>query len=132
MNFLIIGGLLAIGIVAILGAILLSRGESRTDTMKGKPTSQTTLMEGSGPDLPNNALPPAEKLLVSAEDLRPILNGQFHELAGEVHSLHHQAWQLEQRLSVLADMVDQVERTQNSQTSDEEETQQTPSDNIPK
>jgi hypothetical protein len=131
-NFLIIGGLLAIGIVAILGAILLSRGEPRTDAKKGRPTSQTTLVEGSGPDLPNNALPPAEKSLVSAEDLRPILNGQFHELAGEIHTLHHQAWQLEQRLSTLAAMVDQVERTQNNQTSDEEETQQTPSDNIPR
>jgi hypothetical protein len=131
-NFLIIGGLLAIGIVAILGAILLSRGEPHTDAKKGRPTSQTTLMEGSGLDLPNNALPPAEKSLVSAEDLRPILNGQFHELAGEIHTLHHQAWQLEQRLSTLAAMVDQVERTQNNQTSDEEETQQTPSDNIPR
>src|SRR5437879_8231678 len=96
------------------------------------PTSQTTLVEGSGPDLPNNALPPAEKSLVSAEDLRPILNGQFHELAGEIHTLHHQAWQLEQRLSTLAAMVDQVERTQNNQAIDEEETQQTPSDNIPR
>ena len=132
MNFLIIGGLLAIGIVAILGAILLSRGEPRTDAKKGMQTSQTTLVEGSGPDLPNNALPPAEKSLVSAEDLRPILNGQFHELAGEIHTLHHQAWQLEQRLSTLAAMVDQVERTQNNQTIDEEETQQTPSDNIPR
>ncbi|HYL43661.1 MAG TPA: hypothetical protein VEU97_09775 [Ktedonobacteraceae bacterium] len=132
MNFLIIGGLLAIGIVAILGAILLSRGEPRTDARRGKPISQTTLMEGSGPDLSNNALPPREKSLVSAEDLRPILNGQFHELAGEVHTLHHQAWQLEQRLSALVDMVDQVERAQNSQINDEEETQQMPSDNIPR
>jgi hypothetical protein len=131
-NFLIIGGLLAIGIVAILGAILLSRGEPRTDAKKGRLTSQTTLMEGSGPDLPNDALPPEEKSLVSAQDLRPILNGQFHELAGEIHTLHHQAWQLEQRLSTLVAMVDQVESTQNNQISDEGEMQQTPSDNIPR
>ncbi len=136
MNFLIIGGLLAIGIVAILGAILLSRGESRAERTRNaqpvNPNPPTTLVEGSNLDRPNDALPSGEKALVSQEGLRPMLNGQFQELAGEIHSLHQQAWHLEQRLNTLANMVDQVQRTQSSHTNSEEETYHTSSDNTPR
>jgi len=135
-NFLIIGGLLAIGIVAILGAILLSRGEPRTERTRNarpaNPIPPTTLVEGSGIDRPNDALPSGEKSLVSQEGLRPMLNGQFHELAGEIHSLHQQAWHLEQRLNALANMVDQVQRTQSSHTNSEEEAYHASSDNTPR
>jgi hypothetical protein len=135
-NFLIIGGLLVIGIVAILGAILLSRGEPRTErTRNAQPADHnppSTLVEGNSLERPNDALPSGEKSLVSQEGLRPILNGQFHELAGEIHSLHQQARHLEQRLSTLASMVDQVERIQSSHTNSEEETYHTSSDNTPK
>lgn len=50
--------------------------------------------------------------LASQEEL-PLyaLNGQIRELAGELRTLHQQAWELEQRLLGLTEMLDRVDRT---------------------
>ena len=47
----------------------------------------------------------------------PVGNGQFHRLSVELHSLHGQAQEIEDRLSVLTEMVEHIEDDQNSYTS---------------
>jgi hypothetical protein len=42
-------------------------------------------------------------------------------MANEIRALHEQAWQLEQRLSVLTEMIEHIERTQSGKISIEEE-----------
>ena len=142
MNLLIIGGLLVVAAAAIIGAVLIGMSEQRTERARNgrlkQPTSTASsdlsarkLMEeptttASRPNFPTTR---ESNLPSRGEDQRlSSLNGQFHELASEVRTLHQQASQLEQRLSILTEMVDHIERTQGGRFTIEEETAPT-SDN---
>ena len=142
MNLLIIGGLLIVAAAAIIGAVLIGMSEQRTERARNaslkQPTSTASsdlashkLMEeptttASRPNFPTTR---ESNLPSRGEDQRlSSLNGQFHELASEVRTLHQQASQLEQRLSILTEMLDHIERTQAGRFSIEEETAPT-SDN---
>ncbi len=150
MNLLIIGGLFVLAVVAIVGAVLLSRGDDANSTT-GKnttamePSAQANLLARGAParaDASSTAAPGVQAAYTVSEPaagtsytpatadglVQPLLNGQFHELAGEIRVLHQQAWQLEQRLGVLTDMVNQVERTQGGYNSEDEMTRRFPSD----
>lgn len=145
MNLLIIGGLFVVAVLAIVGAVLLSRGgDSSSTSTKNTPTAevqaQTNLIERSGPAGANTTSPAAQTSYMSAPVetsytsansrlAQPLLNGQFRELAGEIRTLHQQAWQLEQRLSALTEMVNQIERASSGYSGEVEETQRIPSDN---
>jgi hypothetical protein len=135
-NLLIIGGLLVIAAAAIIGAVIIGISEQRTERARNaslkQPTStasidltERNLVEEpttttSRPNLPTTR---ENNLPSRGEDQRlSSLNGQFHELASEVRTLHQQASQLEQRLSILTEMVDHIERTQGGRISIEEET----------
>jgi len=132
-NLLIIGGLLAIGILAILGAVLLGMSEQRAENAQKNRTPQSipvarsesanhrTVDEAAArkPDSP--AVGETALATIQGEQLHPSLNGQFHELAGEIRMLHQQAWKLEQRLGVLSEMVNHIEQSQSDYTEVEEE-----------
>jgi hypothetical protein len=130
-NLLIIGGLLAVGVLAIIGAVLLGISEQRAEESRRNAEP--------APALPTNRHPTV-KLRPVEEDAtsRPVatettlatvereqglsrLNGQFHEMVGEIRSLHQQAQNLERRLGVLTEMVDHIERAQGNHTSVEED-----------
>ena len=165
MNILILGGLFALGIVAILAVVLLGRSEQRQPTARANGTGvqPPALVEShptSVPELP--AASPSQRLTVPlpGDDEGPLDGGntlmgrdeqpylsprqgssvqpipalyhppdarpqtvfqQFQEVADEIHALHQYAWDLEQRLGRLSDMVDHFERVQKGQTSVEEE-----------
>ena len=51
----------------------------------------------------------------------PISNGQLHEVASQLQTLHQQAQELERRLSVLTNMIEHIERSQNGRLSIEDE-----------
>lgn len=135
MNVLIIGGLFALGIVAILGVLLLGRGEqrqhtARTDGAGGQapspvephPTSDPKLLSVTRSRRLTVPLDRTPTLVGPDEQLASVrLNQPFHELAEEIRVLHQHAWDLEQRLGTLADVVDHLERVQNGHTSVEEE-----------
>jgi len=144
-NLLIIGGLLAVGILAILGAVLLGMSEQRTENAQKNRTPQTIpvamsesanyrTVDEAAARMPVGAInraPTADEtalITMEGEQLHPSLNGQFHELAGEIRTLHQQARHLEQRLGVLSEMVSHIEQTQSGFTDVEEEAQ-TSSDN---
>lgn len=139
MNLLIIGGLLIVAAAAIIGAILLGISEQRTTVAHNTSVSQPVPAESNQlvtrkledePALARTNLPamgetttttlPRSMEARGEEQPLPSLNGQFHELAGEIRTLHQQAWQLEQRLSILTEMVDHLENTQSGHTSFEE------------
>ena len=135
MNILILGGLFALGIVAILVVVVLARGEQRQHTARasgtgGQAPSPVEPPPTSVPEVP--AISRSQRLTVPLDgaptlvglDEQPAsvrLNHQFHELADEIRALHQHAWDLEQRLGRLSDMVDHVEHVQNGHTSVEEE-----------
>ncbi|MBV9229735.1 MAG: hypothetical protein JOZ18_10515 [Chloroflexi bacterium] len=124
MNLLIIGGLLIVAAAAIIGAILLGINEQRTEatrsiSVKPSPSTESSqLVTRKLEDEPVLVRPNAPAR--EEEQRLPSLNGQFHELAGEIRTLHQQAWQLEQRLSILTEMVDHIENTQGDHLSFQE------------
>ena len=152
MNILIVGGLLILGIAAILGAVFLVISDQRKENARLHNPKQDSGIISAPPV--TSSVPSEYKETVHPQQMTeatvartgakstsltdltgvqklPALNGQFHELATEIRSLHQQAWQLEQRLSVLTEMVDHVERSQDSHFNieeDEEEDMQQPSD----
>ena len=138
MNILILGGLFALGIVAILAVVLLGRNEQRPNTArvyKAEVKAPATVEPhpASVPEMPAGS--PSQMLTVPLDgrntsmgldqqpaSVRPIPVPQtgiqpLHELANEIRELHLHAWDLEQRLSTLAEMVDHFERVQNGHTS---------------
>jgi len=134
-SLLIIGGLFALGVVAILGAILLGISEQRHENTRANPISAPVSLPV---DERTASLAPPSASLTTARPTIPLdrpttqlaneepptygaLNGQFHELADEIRELHQQAWDLEQRLSTLTDTITRIERLQNGHTSIEEE-----------
>ncbi len=135
MNILILGGLFALGIVAILVVVVLARGEQGQNKVRANGTGvqAPSPVEPDSTSMPEVTVTSRSQRLTVPLDRTPTLvgldeqlasvrlNQQFHELADEIRALHQHAWDLEQRLSVLTEMVDRVERVQNGHTSVEEE-----------
>lgn len=147
MNLLIIGGLFAVAVLAVVGIVFLSLSERGAEAARranaqlaappiarsARPTVPLTAAEDREPALRTAAKEPviqrqrfSRKSETNSADrdenqLLPMLNGQFHEFVDELRDLHQQAWELEQRLSVLTQMVDHIERTQANRISIEEE-----------
>jgi len=134
---LIIGGLLAIALLAILGAVFLGMSEQRADKARsnGGIISGSTgirpvveqqpavnrAVEQSAP-VRHNTSPLAERSLVPTEESQQsfALNGQFHELAVELQTLYQHARELERRLRTLTEVADRIEKTQSNQIITEE------------
>ncbi len=132
MNLLIIAGLLGFAIVAILAAVLLGIGEQRAEIERANnalaappatasPPARNKVVEGNPPA--RATLPAATEktaILNTEEQTLPTLNGQFREFASELRSLHQQAWELEQRLRGMTEMVDRIETRANPISIEEE------------
>ena len=140
MNILILGGLLLVAAAAIIGAILLGISEQRAEVGGRRspeppvaPASPQPLITRQLGDEATASSPvlssPAETTatLARSEQERmeerglSSLNGQVHELATELRALHQQAWQLEQRLGVLMEVMGQMEKRSPEHLSFEEE-----------
>lgn len=125
MNLLIIGGLLVVAAAALIGAVLIGISEQRNERARNASLRQPASTASN--DLATHKLVEApatrESNLPSRGEKQHIssLNGQFHELASEIRTLHQQASQLQQRLSILTEMVDHIESTQDGRISIEEE-----------
>jgi hypothetical protein len=147
-SLLIVGGLLIVGVLAIVGVVMLSISEQRSEATKVKAVSQVQPALASTPQAVETPASQAQSGLITTapvgevstsrrpttplderrafvpseeEQLRAALNGQFHELSHEIHNLHDQAWQLEQRLGVLTGMIDRIERASSGRTKIEED-----------
>ncbi len=153
MNILIIGGLFAVAILAIIGIVLLFLGERGAEAARkasmqspaptvaksARPTAPLTPADNHEPAARPVAKEPviqrrtfprqAEAASADADHeenaLLPMLNGQFHEFVDELRDLHQQAWELEHRLSTLTQMVDRIERSQAHHISIEEDDEET-------
>jgi hypothetical protein len=153
MNALIIGGLFAVALLAVIGTVFLMRGESvqapasssvastseqeKTDTESdgGVSLKSFAAVPSSAPNAdqdprkgPSRPAPYPGSLHISLresagadsqdeEPMLPLANGQLHELAAELRTLHQQALDLGQRLSVLTEIADHIERGQASRVS---------------
>ena len=139
-NIFMPGGLFALGIVALLAVVVLARVEQRQHNAKRAAEQAPSPVEPPSTGVPEApAASPEPRLTVPLDgrntlverdeqaanvQLIPVSQTGFqpsHELADELHALHQLAWELEQRLGRLSEMVEQLEHVQNGQTSIEEE-----------
>lgn len=127
MALLIIGGLLAIALLAILGAVFLGLSEQRSEkarsnggTISGS-TGTRPVVEQTAP-VRHTTSPLVERSLVPTEESQQsfALNGQFHELAVELQTLYQHARELERRLRTLTEVADRIEKTQSNHIITEE------------
>ncbi len=132
MNLLIIAGLLALALVAILVAVLLSISEQQAEKTRKQdtitpstsaPASTAPVEAGNTPNRTALSATTQKDVLVDTdEQILPLLNGQFREFASELRSLQQQASELEQRLRGMTEMVDRIENTRANHISIEEDT----------
>jgi len=130
-NIVIIGGLFAVALLAVLALVFLVRGEPRTpknvtkvdnESLKLSETAQVAA--GGTPTLPGLPTPNTEtEVMPELHNVQqfPVGNGQFHRLSVELHSLHGQAQEIENRLGVLTEIIEHIEDDQDHYTHVEED-----------
>ncbi len=142
MSTLIIGALFAVALVTIVGIVFLLRGEpqtpkqgvTRVDNEPLQLSATSAIAEGGAPTLPSLPVPNMETETTpeySETERFPVGDGQFHRLSVELHSLHGQAQEIENRLSVLTEIAERIEDNQNYSTSVEEDITETPAATAP-
>jgi len=133
-NILILIGLFALGIIAILAAVLLGRDEQgrRMARVKGSETQVLAPVETHPGGVPGVAATQAQRLTVPLDqthvlgrrDEQPAnvrLDAQFHELAEQIRELYQHARELEQGLGTLKGVVDHLERVEDGHSGVDEE-----------
>jgi len=131
MNTLIIGGLFALALLAILGLVFVLRSEPRTPKtpvtkVDNEPLKVSETAQVAAGGLPTQPSLPAPKEEVATSQRTvplqqevsrfPVANGQFHKLSVELHALHAQAQEIEQSLSNLTEMIEHIEHGQSEQS----------------
>lgn len=132
MSTVIVGGIFAVAIIALILLVLAMMGETRAQenmALAQVPAStKNQASKSSGPAKGQQAS--AEESLQDRESRLPVQrgetstqlsNGQFHELATELHTLHRQAEEIEHRLAVLVEIVERIERPQHGRVVVKEE-----------
>ena len=132
MSTLIIGVLFVVALVAIIALVFVLRSEPRsTGTVPANPaasatpdvapTNQPDTVTKTNESTPSIATAPtAPSVPTSTEESHfAMANGQFHELAVELHTLHEQSQEIEHRLSVLSEMIERIERSQDAHITEE-------------
>jgi hypothetical protein len=139
MSTLIIGALFAVALVTIVGIVFLLRGESQTpkqgvtrvDNEPLKLSETSAIAQGGTPTQPGLPAPTTENENEAIPEYGeaeqfPVGNGQFHRLSVELHSLHGQAQEIENRLSVLTEIAERIENNQNFTSIEDDVTETAP------
>src|SRR5579875_3776155 len=105
---LITGGLIVIGILILVAAFFIGRGDN-TASQVNRPAPITSAVTPeqvpTAPTVPERA--------PQAPETQPLLmNGQLHELAGQLQKLQEQSQELARRLELLNTMVKRVEESE--------------------
>ena len=127
MNTLIIGGLFAVALLAIVGLVFLLRSEPQTpkkasvtkvDNEPSRVSETAQIATGGLPTQPSLPSPKEETVVQQTVPAPqsvqrfPVANGQFHKLSVELHALQVQAQEIEHSLSTLTEMIEHVEQDQ--------------------
>ncbi len=129
MQLLIVGGLFAIALIALIALFLVVRSEPRTNDTGAGASSYGEKDESPVPahlgaeqaqQIPLS-VQREEQVQTQGVHTLPVMNGQLHELSAELHDLHQQAQDIEHRLSILTEMMGHIKRSQAGRSSIEEE-----------
>jgi hypothetical protein len=115
-TMLITGGLLAFGIVSLLGAIFIARGAALEE--RAAATDKTRLgptkISPAEVETPVAITEPAEDIaLVSSKSQAfeqfLLMYEQFHELVEKIQLIHERSKAIEERLNRISDLVERIE-----------------------
>ncbi len=130
MNLLILGGFFGVGLLGVIGLVALIvtekrpqadahvQGASQADVaaeVQEQATSDAQEPSVAPLEVSEEVEPAADVLTTSASPIATpehplvLMNGQGHEFAAQLRTLHQQAQELEQRLSVLVAVVERFE-----------------------
>ena len=127
MTTLIIGGLFAVALLAIVGLVFLLRSEPRTPRVPVTKVNNEPLKVNETAQIAAVGAPTQPSLPAPKEDVAatpqmvplqqhvqrfPVANGQFHKLSVELHALHTQAQDIEHRLNILTEIIERIEPDQ--------------------
>jgi len=129
-QLLVVGGLFVIALIALIALFFVVRSEPHRNG-----TAAASASDGEKNEISTHRAEPTqpvtqhipisvhreEQRLPREAHARPIMNGQLRELSAELHDLHQQAQDIEQRLSILTEMIERIERSQAGRPSIEEE-----------
>ena len=122
MQLLVVGGLFAIALIALIVLFFVVRSEPRTNSTTAHGEKNVAHSEAEQTQAATQHVPLTEEQPMAREvHTLPTRNGQLRELSAELHELHQQAQDIEQRLSILTEMMRHIERSQPGRTSIEEE-----------
>ena len=119
MSLLIVGGLLVIGLLALIGAVLLSLGEKPDKGKAARGEVRNATEEREKAPL-TKQLEDEKSADVDVAAQPVMLNGQVHELASGLQALHEQTLEIEKQLSLLTEVAEHLEEAQIRRVSVEE------------
>jgi len=127
MTTLIIGGLFALALLAIVGLVFLLRSEPRTAKVPVTQVNNEPLKVSETAQIASGGLPtqpslpaPKEEVVAAPQTVPlqqyvqrfPVANGQFHKLSVELQAMHTQAQVIVHRLNTLTEMIERIEPDQ--------------------
>ena len=114
MSTLIVAGLMAFGLLAIITAVFLAMDENKASPTSATASSKTEASTTTTPQPVTAPTPVTKKLLPAIREEAQVtpITTQFSELSAQLRSLHEQAREVERRLSILSDFAEQIERGQ--------------------
>jgi ribosome-binding protein aMBF1 (putative translation factor) len=109
---LITGGLIVLGVLILVAAFFIGRGDSASQANRTVPTPTTSAVTPeqvpTAPTVPVATPQPAQA--AQTLETQPVLmNGQIHELASQLQKLQEQSQELARRLELLNTMVRRIE-----------------------
>jgi hypothetical protein len=113
---LITGGLIVIGILILVAVFFVGRSDTTATRASGPGAGTVPTTPGTAPEQAPAATMPAkveERIPqeTPAPETQPIpMNGQFHELTGQLQNLQEQSQELARRLELLNAMVRRIEK----------------------
>jgi FtsZ-interacting cell division protein ZipA len=123
---LIVGGLFAIALLALIALIFTLRSWSRKSTRTKSPLPQRTqvqedtthesTIEQQEEEITEGSVP-----AIHNQSQLSTYNKQFREFAIELHILHRQVQEIDHRLGLLSKIIDHIEQPGNGRTYVEED-----------
>jgi hypothetical protein len=109
---LITGGLIVIGILILVAAFFIGRGDNTASQVNRPAPTTSAVTPEQVPTAPTVPVTVAERAPQAPETQPLLMNGQLHELAGQLQKLQEQSQELARRLELLNTMVKRVEESE--------------------
>jgi hypothetical protein len=111
MSTLIVAGLMAFGLLAIITAVFLAMDESKTFSTNPAASATTKAITATTPRPITVPAHVAARCLPAIREEAQVsaITTQFSELTAQLRALHEQARDVERRLSMLSDIAAQIE-----------------------